>query len=778
MLERLGRGGMADVYRAYQPGMDRYVAIKVMHAHLAEDPGFVTRFKREAQAVGTLRHPNIVQVIDFDSTDNEYYMVMEFIESDSLKAMLTRRGALPVIEALAMMTKITDAVAYAHSMGMIHRDLKPANILLTKVGEPILTDFGIAKILSATNLTTTGMAIGTPTYMSPEAGRGEKVDERSDLYSLGVMFYEMVTGTLPYDADTPWAVILKHINEPLPLPSTVMPDLPSDIERILLKAMAKNPAERFQSAAEMRDALSQGQATLPTKAHTQPARPASATHFPKQTQPTPEVAGRKRGSNRLTFGVLTALLIAGSAAVFAANEQSSRLAAEGQTATAVQVGVIVAQLQTATMLAMPTITPTDAPAPTATEVPTDLPTEIPAETSVETLTETPTEDVPAEDTYPELTAEVQQAIQDGRYDDALAALEGPLAENPESYYLRVLRAVVLVQYREVADKLQEARTIAEQGIADFPDRPEAYLIMALYWGRSPFDDHAQAVQFATDAIDRGFTPAGWVHWFRGEQRRASGGATEDILADFDKAIELEPENEAYYRWRGEFHLNEWNLPAAQADFEKSIELQPAIWKHNQLAYVYIAQELKDAAFELYRRSIEEDLVTDAEYLADGAIIAWYIGNLELADKWSTDARAIDPKYAPTRYAQALVAWAKGDLETAIKYFDEIKNGEDPTDYHRSYFLRWFRLGRELDADRGYVLNDLGRKDEAIEAFKANIEQHADFIESYIPLAKLYAERGDKEAARVLYQQVLRVASERRNIPLREEVLGLLKELGD
>ncbi|MFN8417802.1 MAG: protein kinase [Anaerolineae bacterium] len=272
VLERLGRGGMADVYRAYQPGMDRYVAIKVMHGHLSEDPGFIERFKREAQSVGTLRHPNIVQVIDFDSFGDEYYMVMEYVEGDSMKAMLTKRGALPVTEALTLMIKITDAVAYAHAAGMIHRDLKPANILLGKrnPNEPILTDFGIAKILGASNLTGSGVAVGTPTYMSPEAGRGEKVDERADIYSLGIMLYEMVTGTLPYDADTPWAVILKHNNDPLPPPRSLAPDLPAGVERIILRALAKNPDDRYHTAAEFRDALR-------TALSTPDAEPAAAT---------------------------------------------------------------------------------------------------------------------------------------------------------------------------------------------------------------------------------------------------------------------------------------------------------------------------------------------------------------------------------------------------------------------------------------------------------------------------------------------------------------------
>jgi serine/threonine-protein kinase len=306
IVERLGRGGMADVYRAYQPGMDRYVAIKVMHPHLAEDPDFLERFKREAQSVGTLRHPNIVQVIDFDIQDNEYYMVMEFIQGSTLKAVLMERKALPVPEALDLGIKLADAMDYAHKAGMIHRDIKPANVLMSKTGEPILTDFGVAKIVGAKGLTSTGMAVGTPAYMSPEAGRGEKVDERADIYSLGIVLYEMLTGSLPYDADTPFAVIMKHINDPLPPPRRWVPDLPEQVERILLKALTKEREFRYQNAGELRDSLTKAReavahlpvsqtATQPGVTAARPAPPAPAYPITGATKPSTKRTTHLRG---------------------------------------------------------------------------------------------------------------------------------------------------------------------------------------------------------------------------------------------------------------------------------------------------------------------------------------------------------------------------------------------------------------------------------------------------------------------------------------------------
>jgi len=250
---------MAEVYKGYQPGLDRYVAIKVLHSHLADDEDFIGRFEREAAAVARLRHPNIVQVHDFDVEGDLYYMVMEFIEGPTLKAELRERSVSGQFFSLAETTRIISALAsaidYAHSRGMVHRDLKPANIMFTAEGQVVLTDFGIARIVGATRYTMTGAISGTPAYMSPEQGQGERGDERSDIYSLGVVLYEMVTRRVPFDADTPFAIIMKHINDPLPLPTRVNPNVPESVERVILKALSKNPNDRYQTAEAMAQAL-------------------------------------------------------------------------------------------------------------------------------------------------------------------------------------------------------------------------------------------------------------------------------------------------------------------------------------------------------------------------------------------------------------------------------------------------------------------------------------------------------------------------------------------
>jgi serine/threonine-protein kinase len=249
---------MSTVYKAYDPKMGRYVAVKVLHSFLAEEEDFIGRFEREAQAIAKLRHPNIVQVTDFDNEGDLYYMVMRLIDGPTLEAELGERSRIgqPFAskEAARILTAIGSAVDYVHHGGFVHRDLKPAHIMFTSEGEPMLTGFAMAKIVGAKRYTVPGAVSGTPAYMSPEQGMGQD-DERSDIYSLGVILYEIVTGRVPFDADTPAAIIMKHINDPLPMPRQVYPQLPESVEQVILRALSKNPDDRYQTAGEMAGAL-------------------------------------------------------------------------------------------------------------------------------------------------------------------------------------------------------------------------------------------------------------------------------------------------------------------------------------------------------------------------------------------------------------------------------------------------------------------------------------------------------------------------------------------
>ena len=259
ILESLGRGGMAQVYKAYHPQLDRYVAVKILRSDLVEEEEFLARFRREARAIAALRHPNIVQIFDFDVQNDLYYMVMELLEGDTLKAYLNtlrvRAEKLPLGETVRIFTDVLSGLAYAHGEGIIHRDLKPANIMLTRRGQAVLTDFGIAQIVGGTHYTVSGALMGTLSYMAPEQGLNGHCDARSDIYSLGIAYYEALTGTVPFDADTPLAILMKHVNDPLPLPRKADPTIPESFERVALTALAKRPEDRFKSANEMSERL-------------------------------------------------------------------------------------------------------------------------------------------------------------------------------------------------------------------------------------------------------------------------------------------------------------------------------------------------------------------------------------------------------------------------------------------------------------------------------------------------------------------------------------------
>ncbi|MBN1284796.1 MAG: protein kinase [Anaerolineae bacterium] len=255
IIELLGRGGMSVVYRAYQPSMKREVAVKVLKTNLADEPDFMERFNREVEVISRLEHPHILPVIDYGESDNNVYLVMRLVRGGSLADRL-KQGYLPPEEANRILYQVASALDYAHRQRVIHRDLKPANILLDQDSNIYLTDFGIAKILDAdAGLTVTGQVMGTPAYISPEQGMGLQIDGRADVYALGLVLYEMLTGRGPFTSDRATALLLKHVYEPPPPPSVINPLLLKSFDEVVLKALTKEPDERYQTAPELAKAF-------------------------------------------------------------------------------------------------------------------------------------------------------------------------------------------------------------------------------------------------------------------------------------------------------------------------------------------------------------------------------------------------------------------------------------------------------------------------------------------------------------------------------------------
>jgi eukaryotic-like serine/threonine-protein kinase len=306
LLERLGQGGMGEVWKARDTQLRRFVAIKFLHANLQNDPDFVTHFMREAQFIASLHHPNIIQIHDFQLTDERgsgtaAYMVMDYIEGGTLAGYISgssRKGRFPgASDIVYLFTSVSLALDYAHRQGMIHRDIKPANILLDKristsrpMGEPILTDFGIAKLQGGGSATVTHTGVGTPLYISPEQAQDHVVDERSDLYSLGIILYEVLTGITPFRGENPLAIMMQHVYETPPPPALINQNISPKLSEVILRSIAKDPSMRFQTASAMTIALAQAfKVAVPTSLNKPEITNTQSEYNP--LQPTRPVSG-------------------------------------------------------------------------------------------------------------------------------------------------------------------------------------------------------------------------------------------------------------------------------------------------------------------------------------------------------------------------------------------------------------------------------------------------------------------------------------------------------
>jgi serine/threonine protein kinase len=345
----LGRGGMATVYRAYDPSFDREVAIKVLPREMLHDPQFRSRFERELKIVAGLEHPAIVPVYDVGDEDGQPYFVMRYMNGGSLSSQI-ERGAFSLQDAARIISRIAEGLAYAHRKKIVHRDLKPDNILFDENGDPFISDFGIAKLAEGAtgNLTGSGI-IGTPAYMSPEQAQGDPIDSRSDVYALGVIAYQMLSGERPYHADTPMGVAIKHITEPVPEILKVMPSLPVEVDTVIKNSMAKERDKRYSSTTDLAKNLN-----ISAFGHEFPTlTPPSTAALKRSEASTLNLPPRRRRTGWiLAGGLVLALLVAG----FVFRDQIPGLAAPTATSTATNTAVPPTPTTAPTETALPTAT--------------------------------------------------------------------------------------------------------------------------------------------------------------------------------------------------------------------------------------------------------------------------------------------------------------------------------------------------------------------------------------------------------------------------------------
>jgi serine/threonine protein kinase/Flp pilus assembly protein TadD len=670
----VGRGGMATVYLAQDLKHRRPVAVKVLHPHLAANVG-ADRFLREIEIAAGLNHPHILTLIDSGSADGLLYYVMPFVEGESLRGRLARAGRLPVGEAVELTRKVAGALAYAHSRGVVHRDVKPENVMMHE-GEAMVTDFGIAKALSGSEtLTQTGMSLGTPAYMSPEQASGEhEIDGRSDIYSLGCMLYEMLAGEPPFTGPTIQAIIVRRFTESVRPVRTLRSEVPEEVDRALLRALARDPGERFAVAGEFAQALATAIARItpagaPTMVTAQHRAIRSIAVLPfADMSPSKDQDYFCEGIAEEIINALTkidALQVASRSSAFAfkgKNQDIRQVGEQLNVATVMEGSVrkagnrirITAQL----------IKVTDGYHLWSERYDRDL------------------EDVFA--VQDEIAANIVKALRVVLTDDEKRAIERPRAGNVEAYEYYLRGRQFFHQFREKA--LQFARRMFSRAIELDPDYALAYAGIAdcssqlyKYW-----DASAANLEQAESASRRALVLApdlAEAHAARGFALTL-GGSHEQANREFETALRLNPKLYEAYLYYGNSRFAEGKSQEAAELYVQASEVRPEDYQAIALAGLsYAALGNEAAARDAFGKAIIraqrqiELYPDDARALYLGAISLCRLGRIQDGLDWGNQALALDPEDSGVLYNIACLYSVAGRTEQALDLLERaVQNG--------------------------------------------------------------------------------------------------------
>ncbi len=691
----VGRGGMAAVYRALDPILNRAVAVKVMHSHLAADPNFVSRFRHEAQAVAALRHPNIVKVFDFGNEGDSYYMVMEFIDGPTLASLMMAGataggakaplpsgeapGGLSTGEILRLFPPLCSAIDYATAHGMVHRDIKPANILLTSEGEPILTDYGIAKIMGATSYTASGMVLGSAHYMSPEQVQGFAVDHRSDIYSLGVVLFEALAGRVPYDADTTASILAQHLSAPVPPARSLNPQLPAEIQAVLERALAKEPERRYQRAEDLAAALQTalspppvtvyetvpGAAPAPALAPTvveapgielgqspEPAATEAAGAAPTRVErvaPTPDLGAQAAGVQAVGA---PALWVHPSPEARPGKKRWRWLLAAGVVVVAIVVVVAVLVTRADEQTTESTVTTTDGgPVSTSTAGSGD-------DSTITTL--------PAE--VAQVIEEGVVLVESGELDAGIAKYEEVLREHPDSDLGRTRLGIAYYLHGDYSPEMteQQLKLATEKN----PENAEAWAFLGLARLSAAYSrktgDFASAEEACRQAIELD-PQSGLGHAFLGRVLAASG-RQEEALTEMQTALDLAPQGpwvQESAGWINAVH-DDWEAAVPHYDLA-------ATYRPNWASFLSLLGEALretgqyDQALEYYEKELQLGQGYEASAYQDIGLTLWDKGDSPGAIDNLKKSLTLDENDDYTHWALGAIWDEQEDYEAALPH---------------------------------------------------------------------------------------------------------------